>query len=33
MTTGWLGGSLYVLDNLRQYNGDWQWFFMGQRKP
>jgi len=34
MTTGWLGGSLYVLNLLRQYNGDWQWFFMGgARKP
>jgi len=32
MTTGWLGGSLYVLNCLRQFNGDWQWFFMGHRK-
>lgn len=31
MTTGWLGGSLYVLNCLRLFDGDWQWFFMGQR--
>jgi hypothetical protein len=32
MTTGWLGGSLYVLNCLRQFKGDWQWFFMGHRR-
>ena len=31
MTTGWLGGSLYVLNCLRLFKGDWQWFFMGHR--
>ena len=32
MTTGWLGGSAYVFNCLRQFNGDWQWFFMGNRR-
>lgn len=32
MTTGWLGGSLYVLNCLRRFDGDWQWFFMGHRR-
>ena len=31
MTTGWLGGSLYVLNCLRTFKGDWQRFFMGHR--
>ena len=33
MTTGWLGGSVYVFNCLRQFKGDWQWFFMGNRRP
>ena len=33
MTTGWLGGSVYVFICLRQFKGDWQWFFMGNRRP
>ena len=32
MTTGWLGGSLYVLNCLRVFRGDWQWFFIGHRR-
>ena len=31
MTTGWLGGCVYVLRLLTKYNGDWAWFFMGHR--
>jgi hypothetical protein len=29
MTTGWLGGCVYVLRCLRKYEGDWEWFFTG----
>ena len=29
MTTGWLGGCVYVLKCLRKYEGDWEWFFTG----
>lgn len=31
MTTGWLGGSLYALIQLKRHKGDWQGFFMGHR--
>ena len=29
MTTGWLGGCVYVLRCLRKDEGDWEWFFTG----
>lgn len=31
MTTGWLGGCLYALIQLKRHKGDWQGFFMGHR--
>jgi cyanate permease len=32
MTTGWLGGCVYVLLCLRKFEGDWACFFMGNRR-
>jgi hypothetical protein len=31
MTTGWLGGCVYALLQLRRHKGDWRGFFMGHR--
>jgi hypothetical protein len=31
MTTGWLGGCVYALLQLRRYKGDCRGFFMGHR--